>query len=39
MNFLSLKGKVAIITGGNSGLGQGFKILCKNTCGILKYNL
>jgi NAD(P)-dependent dehydrogenase (short-subunit alcohol dehydrogenase family) len=26
MNFFSLKGKVAIITGGNSGLGQGFSL-------------
>ncbi|WP_282033728.1 SDR family oxidoreductase [Metabacillus indicus] len=26
MNFFSLKGKTAIITGGNSGLGQGFAL-------------
>lgn len=26
MNFFSLKGKAAIITGGNSGLGQGFAL-------------
>ncbi|STM22366.1 putative short chain dehydrogenase [Escherichia coli] len=30
MDFFSLKGKTAIVTGGNSGLGQAFAMRCQS---------